>query len=281
MAATAQRRHLGQWLRKLRVGAALSTTDAARRLGCSEAKIRHMEAGRSGAKKLELAALLDLYGADQAVRDEMEEIRRAGTSRGRWSAYRLPSWFAPYVDYETDASQVCTFELGIIPGLLQTEDYVREMHQVGRASLSGDTLDAWVSARLARQRRLLEEPRLELRVVLAEEALHRRVGGPDLMGPQLDHLISMSAQPNVIIQVLPYGAGAHACPHGSFVLLGFPDSDHESLGYMDTPIGGQLVDKPDEVATLAKLFDDVRSTALPVAGSTALIRGLRKELVDL
>lgn len=262
------------WLTKLRNEAGYTTTQAAEHLGCSESKIRHWETGRSGAKKIELEALLTFYGASTAVREQLEETRKDGAKRGWWASYRLPSWFAPYVGFETDATKVRNFELDLIPGLLQTEAYAREVHRVGRNSIDTAAIDKSVAARLERQRRLTTEPRLELRAVIAEEALRRAVGGPQIMREQLQHLVERAELPNVIVQVLPFSAGAHASPHGPFVVLSFDSPEDEDIGFTDTPLGGHVIDEPSDVTTLAHLFDEIRSVALPAPESTALLRNI-------
>jgi transcriptional regulator with XRE-family HTH domain len=277
VASTARRRQLGTWLRKLRTDAGYTPTDAATVLDCSEAKIRHLEAGRSGAKKVELKRLLEFYGASDDVRAQLEETRKDGAKRGWWASYRLPSWFAPYVGFETDATEVRNFELDLIPGLLQIEQYAREVHRVGRNSMDTEAIDKSVAVRLERQRRLRTEPLLELRTVIAEEALRRTVGGSEVMKDQVEHLVEMAQLPNVIVQILPFSAGAQPSPHGPFVVLSFEDPEDEDIGFTDTPLGGHVIDEPPDVTALRHLFDELRSVALPAPDSGALLRSIATE----
>lgn len=274
MASTARRRQLGGWLHRLRREAGASPGDAAARLGCSESKIRHWEAGRSRAKKIELEALLDFYGASAEVRQQLEEIRKDGAKRGWWASYRLPGWFAPYVGFETDAVEARNFELDLIPGLLQTETYAREVHRVGRHASDTEAAEKSVAARLERQRRLTAEPVLELRVVIAEEALRRIVGSEQVMTEQLKHVVALAQRPNVIVQVLPFNAGAHVSPHGPFVVLSFADPEDEDIGFSDTPLGGHVIDDPADVTALSYLFDELRSVALPAPDSVELLHSM-------
>ncbi|MFI0464474.1 helix-turn-helix domain-containing protein [Saccharopolyspora sp. 5N102] len=271
--STARRRQLGSWLTKLRNQAGCSVEDSAERLGCSTSKIRHLEAGRSKIKKVELTKLLDLYEASDEVRAQLDETRKQAEERGWWSSYRLPEWFEPYVAFESTAVEVANFELDLIPGLLQTEEYAREIHRAGRYDTDPRDIDRRVKARMTRQNRLSSDPPLQLRAVVSEAAFHRQVGGPDVMKEQITHIIEQCQRPNVILQLLPYEAGAHASPSGTFVILSFPDQE-ESIGFLDTPLGGHTVDDEDEVSALRYLFDELRSVALSAPASLDRLRRL-------
>ncbi|MDA3643832.1 helix-turn-helix domain-containing protein [Saccharopolyspora indica] len=269
--STARQRQLGSWLTKLRKQAGLDVDAAAEVLGCSVSKIRHLEAGRAKVKKAELDRLLAAFEAPAEVRHHLNELRSQAEQRGWWHSYKLPSWFEPYVDFEQAATEVCNFELDLVPGLLQTEAYAREIHRVGRSQVLD--IDRFVSARMERQRRLLAESPLQLRAVVGESALRRLVGGPDVMREQIERLIDRCQLPNVILQVLPFGAGAHVCPSSAFVVLAFA-ADEEPIGYMDSPLGGHTVDEAEDVTVLRYLFDGLRATALPAAASLELLRSI-------
>jgi hypothetical protein len=134
-----------------------------------------------------------------------------------------------------------------------------------------------VSARLVRQQRLTERPLLELWAVIGEGALHRQVGGPKVMADQLGHLLNVVELPNVKVQVLPFGAGAHGAMSGPLTLLDFADPADPSVAYLEYPVGAHLVDDPDMIATLAMLFDDLRDQALSTRESAELIAHLRQQ----
>ncbi|APU22281.1 helix-turn-helix domain-containing protein [Actinoalloteichus sp. GBA129-24] len=274
---TARRRRLGSLLTEVRTAAHRSVQDAADQLDCSEGKIRNWETGRSGIKKVELSALLDYYGAPEDVRGQLEELRREGAKRGWWSTYRLPDWFKPYVGLEQAASEVRNFEIELVPGLLQTEAYAREIHSTGRHITDPADIDKRVAARMARQQRLTAEPPLELRAVVAEAALHRRVGSADVMAEQLDHLIALSKLPNVIVQVLTYEAGTHPSMTGGFTVLSFAEPTDPDVGFADNPLGGHVIDEAADVAALNFMFDELRSLALPTQDSLRLVTTIHGE----
>ncbi|SDO96437.1 hypothetical protein SAMN04487905_101267 [Actinopolyspora xinjiangensis] len=132
----------------------------------------------------------------------------------------------------------------------------------------------WVQARAERQKRLTELNSLRLRAVISEAALRREVGESSVVAEQLDQVMRWCELPNVIVQVLPYSAGAHASPSGSFALLSF--DNNEAVGFLDTPLGGHTVDDPNDVEALKYVGDELRSTALPAPASLELIRSIRE-----
>lgn len=276
--SSARQRQLGSWLEKLRKESGLDVADSAKVLGCSNSKIRHLEAGRSKVKRSELTKLLDAYEAAPDVREQLEATRAEAEKRGWWESYRLPEWFAPFVDFESFASEAYNFELDLIPGLLQTADYAYEVHRAGRYTTNPQDIQRRVKARLERQRRLEEEPPLQFRAVVSEAAFHRLVGGPEVMRDQIDYIIQQCQLPNVILQVLPFEAGMHASPSGAFMVLAFSQPEDESIGFMDSPLGGHTVDKQDDVEALRYVFDDLRSVALTAPASLDRLRTLRDSL---
>ncbi|WP_190820906.1 helix-turn-helix domain-containing protein [Saccharopolyspora pogona] len=276
--SSARQRQLGSWLEKLRKQQGYDVEDAAKVLGCSVSKIRHIEAGRSKVKKTELAKLLHCYKAPDDVREQLEATQADAEQRGWWESYRVPDWFAPFVEFESFASEAYNFELDLIPGLLQTERYAYEVHRAGRYTTNPPDIQRRVKARMERQRRLDENPPLEFRAVVAEAAFHRLVGGPEVMREQIDAVIERCQLSNVILQVLPFKAGMHASPSGTFIVLAFSRPDDESIGFMDSPLGGHTVDKEDDVAALRYVFDEVRSLALPAPESLDLLRTIRNNL---
>ncbi|RKT83108.1 Helix-turn-helix domain-containing protein [Saccharopolyspora antimicrobica] len=271
MNANARRRQVGTWLAKLRQAKGMTFQQAADALECSDSRIRHWEAGRSAPKKDDLARLLDLYDAPDDVRDLLQQTRSDVSKQGWWDSYRLPEWFGPYVSFETTATEARNFEVALVPGLLQTKEYAYEIHRAGRYVTDPRDIHKRVDARLERQRRLTEEPRLQFRAVIAEEALHRQVGGHEVMRAQIEHLIELSHLPNVILQVLPLTAGAHASPAGGFAVLSFESPHHPDVGFSDTPLGGHVIDDADDVAALRYLFDELRALSLSAPDTVTLL----------
>jgi transcriptional regulator with XRE-family HTH domain len=268
---TMRRKRLGAQLRELRVAAGIDPAQAAAELECSEAKIRHMENGRNAPGKLELSALLTLYRAGPEVFGVLDEVRREGTKRGWWSTYRLPAWFKNYVGFEADAIGLRTFELELIPGLLQTDAYARRIVSLAPEQLSSTEADRRITARLERQQRLTNEDHpLKLDAVISEAALHRVVQDGPIAGEQLRHLQAVADREAVSVRVLPLSTGLHASS-GSFVILDFDADVSLPIGYIDHACGGNLVDDQEAVGKLDVLFQTLKSQAMSDRDSMRLV----------
>ncbi|WP_190821881.1 helix-turn-helix domain-containing protein [Saccharopolyspora pogona] len=269
-----RRKALGRELRKLRTQAGESLEEIAKLLGCSTGKVGHFETGRNAPSKPELMVLLNHYNIsaqDQAV---YEEIRQEASKRGWWSTYRLPNWFSNYVGMETDALRLRNFELELIPGLLQTEEYARAVTVLARHMTEPTEVERKVELRMARQKRLFAEEPLEQIAVISEAALHRCVKTKDVSARQLTHLLEMGERPNIEIHILPFDDGLHASLSGSFALLDFPSETWPPAAYQEYAVGGHLVDDLEIVAALDTLFGELRERALSERDSARLISKL-------
>ncbi len=186
----------------------------------------------------------------------------------------FPSWFRPFVDYEAAAGTLRLFEHVLVPGLLQTREYARAVLST-RPNTTDDEIEQMVNARLDRQAILAGEDPPLLWVVLDEGVLHRRVAEAKVMHDQLVHLAEMSRRPNISVEVVPYGAGAHSGLLGAFVVAEFEDAP--AIVYLETAAGGQIAEGADMVAQVMLTFDTLRSESLPRGISRDLITKVAEE----
>ncbi|WP_233606535.1 DUF5753 domain-containing protein [Micromonospora sp. Llam0] len=158
------------------------------------------------------------------------------------------------------------FELSVVPGLLQTEAYARQLlTDVGPV----DDVETSLANRLARQEIITRADNpAHFIAVLDRSVLHRQVGSPDVMVEQLTALAAACDRPNVRVHVVPATAGAYAGLNGPFVLGTVHD---RRVGYLDTHFGGEPIDDPQRVRRLEQVWEDVRSYALPIAESREMI----------
>ncbi|MGH3766824.1 MAG: helix-turn-helix domain-containing protein [Pseudonocardiaceae bacterium] len=269
---TIRRRQLGAALRQLRTDADETREQAAFVLGCSPTKVTYLESGRNVIGKTELIVLMQHYGAEGKL-DTLEGLRQEAGKRGWWSTARLPLWLAAYVGLETEASSVRSFELELIPGLLQTEQYARDLHTL-RGHVAPDDLDRRVTARLRRQQRLTASDPLHLSALLSEAALKRCARQPDVAADQFRQLLDWARRPNIEIQVLPFDIGLHCGMQGAFTLLSFPEGLLPDVGWQEYALGGHLIDDEADVASLATLYDKLRDQALGCDESLTLLAEL-------
>jgi transcriptional regulator with XRE-family HTH domain len=247
---TVQRMLVGARLRRLRTDMGLTREEAAESIRASEWKIHRLENGQVGFKERDMVDLLRLYEVtDPGEVAEFLALAREANAPGWWQHYGdvLPQWFRTYVDLESAASLIRTYEGQFVPGLLQTDGYMRAV--VGGAHLedSGEEVGRRVRLRMARQTLLTGEQPPRLWAVVDEAALRRPVGGRDVMRGQLERLVEATKLPNVTLQVLPFDSGAHPAMVGSFSVLRFPDQELPDVVYLEHLTSALYLNKPDEV----------------------------------
>ncbi|MCW2936693.1 MAG: hypothetical protein JWM19_7655 [Actinomycetia bacterium] len=189
-----------------------------------------------------------------------------------------PAFFAPVLPFEREAIRIHGWELGAVPGLLQTEDYARALIRSGRPMDSAEEIDRLVAARIERQEVVSSDKRPLLWYVLDESVVRHVVGGPEVMGTQLDRLLEASAGAGVVLQVLPFTADNHAGADGPISLYEFAETP--SICYTECYGGGRIVEGRAEVADLMTVVNLVRASALSERGSRELIYRIRSEIND-
>jgi hypothetical protein len=248
---TALRIILGAHLRRMREAAGITRSDAGWEIRSSESKVSRMELGRVGFKERDVADLLRLYGLDDPEeRERLLSLARDANNPGWWHRFGdvLPSWFHSYLGLEASAQLIRTYELQFVPGLLQTEEYVRAVVQLGRGLIPADEVDRRVSLRISRQE-VLNRANTPVRLwaVVDESALRRPIGGVKAMRDQLESLIEATHMPNVTLQVMPFEAGGHAATGGAYSILRFPEQDLPDIVYIEHLTSALYLDKLEDL----------------------------------
>jgi transcriptional regulator with XRE-family HTH domain len=184
-----------------------------------------------------------------------------------------PAFFAPVIPFEREAIRIHGWELGTVPGLLQTEDYARALLSSGHPMGNGDEIDQLVATRMERQEVITGDNPPLLWYVLDESVVRHLVGGPRVMGTQLDRLLEASTGPGIVLQVLPYAADNHAGVDGPISLFEFAETP--SVCYTECYGGGRIVESREEVADLMTIISLIRAAALSERESRALIQLIR------
>jgi transcriptional regulator with XRE-family HTH domain len=247
---TVQRMLVGARLRRLRTDMGLTREEAAESIRASEWKIHRLENGQVGFKERDMVDLLRLYEvSDPGEVAEFLALAREANAPGWWQHYGdvLPQWFRTYVDLESAASLIRTYEGQFVPGLLQTDGYMRAVVRGAHLEDSGEEVGRRVRLRMARQTLLTGEQPPRLWAVVDEAALRRPVGGRDVMRGQLERLVEATKLPNVTLQVLPFASGAHPAMVGSFSVLRFPDQELPDVVYLEHLTSALYLNKADEV----------------------------------
>ncbi|MFY1624014.1 DUF5753 domain-containing protein [Micromonospora sp. WMMD735] len=163
---------------------------------------------------------------------------------------------------------MCSFQPLVVPGLLQTEGYARELFE--RAShFLGDEVEQQVAARLARQEILHRASPPLFVAVLDHTVLERPVGGPKVMREQLLHLREIGDRPRVHLHLVPRGTGAYPGLNGAFVIATPPEGD--DVAYLDNQLHGSIIERTADVHSLRRTWESVRAEALPHGATIKLI----------
>ena len=205
---TIRERRIAIELRRLREQTGLTLDQAAERLEWSRATLGRMETAVRRIKPVELQRLLTTYKVDGRRRADLVELARGAQERGWWDRYTdtLPAAYATYIALETEARSLRCYDALVVHGLLQTEDYAREVIRAGLMQLAPDSeVERRVEVRLNRQELVTDrDPPLELWCVIDENTLRRMIGGADVMRAQYTRLAELAERSNVTLQVLPH-----------------------------------------------------------------------------
>jgi hypothetical protein len=179
-----------------------------------------------------------------------------------------------YLTLEADSHLVRAYEPATIPGLLQTEPYMR---QVFMAALPSEQVEPLVETRKKRKELLDNRHGFRLRTIIDVPALHRISGGRELVRGQLEHLLTESKRPNVSVQVLPLDASLPMEQYAPFHLLtlrGEPSADFVWLEHMR---GGTLLEQRPDVQAYSKAWDELTAAALSPSASRQYLHDLIEE----
>jgi transcriptional regulator with XRE-family HTH domain len=278
---TVQRMLVGARLRRLRTEMGLTREEAAEAIRASEWKIHRLENGQVSFKERDIADLLRLYEVtDPEEVAEFVTLAREANTPGWWRHYGdlLPSWFRTYVDLEAAATLIRTYEGQFIPGLLQTDDYMRAVVRGAHLEDNSEELGRRVRLRMARQTLLTREQPPRLWAVVDEAALRRPVGGREVMRRQLERLLEASELPNVTLQVLPFAAGAHPAMVGSFSILRFGDQELPDVVYLEHLASATYLSKTEEVDRYLHVMESICVRAAPPDRTAELLGTILDEL---
>jgi transcriptional regulator with XRE-family HTH domain len=276
---TVRQRRLAQALRELRHDAGLTQDAVAARMGWHTSKLFRMENARSPRVDwLDVKELMEMYGVGSPHREALIQLARDARMRGWWTPYR-DVFTGSYVALEDESSAMRLYCPELVPGLLQTEDYARAVIRAVRPGYDEESVERRVTARLTRQKVLLDRaspPELEL--VLNEAVLRRLVGHEHVMAAQLGALAGAAQGPQMTLQVLPFDAGAHAGLEGGFVLIAFPEETDPDVVYVEGIMGDLYLESVEEVKRYQSAFERIQAVALAPEESAAFLSALAREL---
>jgi transcriptional regulator with XRE-family HTH domain len=277
---TLRGRRLAMELQRRREATGMSREEVARQLEWSTSTLFRIETGRSRPQPGNVRTLLELYGVTGPERDGLIQLTRDARQPGWWHSFRdvLPNPYEVYIGLEAGAASIRNFEPVVVPGLLQTADYAREIFRNGPIELEPDGVERLVEVRRARQEILARDDRPRLWAVIDEAVIHRVVGGVSVMRGQLRHLAESAQQGKTTVQVLPYRAGAHAGTIGAFVILDFHEDTDPAMVYVETLAGDIYLEEHPDVTRYTLAFDRLRAASLHPDDSVQMIERMARTL---
>jgi transcriptional regulator with XRE-family HTH domain len=270
---TLRARRLAAELQRRCEATGMSREEVARQLEWSTSTLFRIETGRNRPQPGNVRMLLELYGVTGPERHALIQLTREARQPGWWHSFRdvLPNPYEVYIGLEAGATPIRNFEPVVVPGLLQTADYAREIFRNGPIELDPEEVERLLEVRLARQEILARADRPRLWAVIDEAVIHRVVRSPSVMREQLRHLAESAREGKTTIQVVPYRAGAHAGAIGAFVILDFADATDPAVVYVETLAGDIYLEKRPDVNRYTLAFDRLVAAALHPDDSVHLI----------
>jgi transcriptional regulator with XRE-family HTH domain len=260
-------REFGEVVRGFRERAELSREELGSRVCCSKHTIASIEVGRRFPPPHfpeRADEVLDAFGI----------IKRAAKHLSRSPG--LAAWFRMWANLEKDAISLCMYESLAVPGLLQTEGYVRAMFASRVPPLSDQQVETRIAARLDRQSMFLEKPNSAFSFIVEEALLLRRTGGSKVTRGLIDHLLCCTELRNVELQLMPLMQTHHAGLEGPIRLLETPD--YQWFAYSQGQRSGHFFSDPKEVSVLHRRYAKLRSQALTPEDSVSLLMRIRGAL---
>ncbi|MEU0056545.1 helix-turn-helix transcriptional regulator [Streptomyces sp. NPDC006334] len=260
-------RTFGAVVQALREFHGLSREEFGNLVGFSKHTVASVELGRRMPD-------VDFVEAAEAVLGNTGALRKAAVHLVRQVG--LAAWFREWARLEKTAITLYTYECRMIPGLLQTEAYARQLFIDELPPLTDEQIEANWAARAERQTLLSEQPNTAFGFIIEEHVLLRQTGGPEVTRGAIDQLLKIGDLRNVEIQIMPLIRRSHAGLHGPMQLLETPK--HKWFAYMEAPESGQLASDPKAISVLQRRYARMRSQALTIEDSTSLLQRMRGDL---
>jgi len=280
LSPTIRQRELGMRLREFRTAKGLTVEDVANELLCSPTKISRAETGARRATLRDVRDLCQIYGVDAETSAELMELAREARQPSMWAKFtKLDDLkITPFINMEQDATAITCFGMYFFPGLLQTEDYAREIIKGIVPKIEEDVLDEFVEARMLRQKLLYRPKPPKYRAVLDEAVLHRQVGGPPVMKAQLEKVLSLMREERAAVQVIPYEVGAYGAIDSNFDYLEFAGTMLPGLVFVESLASCFYLERPEELERYREALDYLRDEALNPRDSARKIEEIRDKL---
>lgn len=268
------RGELGAALRALRLASGKEAKAVARSAVMSTSKLSKIETGKVAPSAVDVESILVALGVSDEVKAEyLDVVRAEATEATAWRLVRRMGVHKAQQQTRALESRMTLLQLfqpALIPGLLQTPEYIRAV--LARHDLSEDTLTRTIAARLERQQVLYDDTK-SLRFVITETVLRWRIVSPSRMAEQMDRLISLSRLPHIDIRVVPFAALQSDIANHPFVVR-----DNRTVT-VETVHAELVVTDPRDVSQYVNKFEGFASTALFGDGMRGMVASVRGDFL--
>jgi transcriptional regulator with XRE-family HTH domain len=274
--ASVRARELGSELKRYREKAGMSAQWLALSVGWSASKVSRMEGGTRGASDVDVAIYLARCDVPRPERDRLLRLARQSDEEYRLQDHgeRLPDELYSLIELEATADVIAAFEPMVVPGLLQTEDYIRELLRCGRNPAGGE-FEVRVRARLARQRILHRRWPPRLGFFVHENALRSVIGSARVMNEQLLHLALTSSWPRCEVRVIEAAEMPVGAFGGAFRLMRF--AHHRPVAYAQTLTASLFLEDAEQIRCYADVLGELAVRALIGGQSREWLAALANE----
>lgn len=257
----------GAEMRRLREAAQLSQTAVARRLGCTQTQISRLESASRTPSKSDAERLDRLYGTANGISFTGMQERIVAQHRG-------PLWFQNWAEeVEPNALVIRSWDPLLVPGLLQTEAYARQIFSQ-EPQITSEEVEKRVQTRIHRQEVLDRDNPLTLSILIDAGVLRRKVGGAKVMNEQLGHLLEITQRPTFSIQLV--GPECLTGLMGAFMIAELPHEQPDTI-HVDSSTEGHVTTDRDSVVAIWKRYEAIRLWAYPEYMSLKMIEEARRE----
>ena len=258
-------RYCGNQLKRWRLQREVSREDLAREAGYSYEAIKSMEQGRRKPARRVLDIADDMCEAGGKLRAATDYLEPE----------KYPARTHEFMQAEASAIARHSYDVLVVPGLLQTQEYANALLNAHCPPLDDETVAERISARMQRQELIKNKPRTQFSFVIHEAALHNVVGDRSMMQEQFHHLLIAGELRNVTVQILTAGCGPHPGLNGPLVVL--ETEEHQHYTYVEGQETGMLYSDPGKVSALTQRHVMIRSLALTPDDSAQFIRKVTDE----
>lgn len=285
MARTPKAQALGAALRQAREEKQLLLRELAAAIKKDIGVLSRWETGDRTPKPEQVAQILTKLEVDGERYDEIMTLAY-GTNESQWVATTLPEQrqqLAALVDWEQRASRIVDVQPLLVPGLLQTAEYVEGI--MTAAGVPTGEIALRVTSRIGRREVIVKKKPAELLVLLGQSALNQDVGGRPAMVAQLEHLIEMAARPNIELRIVPDHRGWHPGLEGAFTLIeaartaaGKRPNNSGSIVFVGTRRSVLMLHETRDVDAYKRAIDHISAASMKPDSSVNFIADVRKRM---